>query len=465
MPARPPKAGSDGPLLKTWRQEGTSGTRAKVWLSIRRLSAITIALALIGWLAYLMLSTLLLPKSYFAYLCTDELQPLVVPPIEFTGEDFAGFTKLENALTPAGSSGKAISYGRVMSPALLQAELDALKGAPIQGDHPVILFVSAHGIVRDGKAYLICGNFTAAEGNESLDGLYSAAKLVRQLADVPGGIKLLLLDATRNDYAPRLGMIENTFADALKQEMAALNLPSVWVLNSSSPGERSHVSPALRRSVFGYMCATGLQGAADKNKDGEVKLHELANFVVFNVAQWVKQSTGDSASQTPMLLSAGGAEVVGEGDHLLYTANLPEIDPVSLSVTSAQDDDSREGIVAAVQDYLSDEVDEFGLTPIFTAIGTAKEKLGINAEGDDSAGEDSEEKQVDETDQTAQRESQNEVELGLFDEAWESNPSNCQQGRASCELCSGVVATPSRSTRLARVSATIGRTDESASAD
>jgi hypothetical protein len=416
MPAKPPKASGDGPLLKTWRQEGASGTKARVWLSVRRLSAITIAFALIGWLAYLMLSPLLLPKTYFTYLCTDELQPLAAPPLEYTGEDFAGFTKLENALTAAASGRKALSYGRLMTPEVLQAELDALRDAAIQGDHPVVLFVSAHGIVRDGKAYLICGNFTPTNGNDSLDGLYSASKLVKQLAEVPGGVKLVLLDATRNDYAPRLGMIDNTFADALEQEVATLKLPSVWVLNSSSPGEKSHVSPALRRSVFGYMCATGLQGAADKNKDGEVKLKELADFVQFNVAQWVKQSTGDAASQTPMLLSAGGVEEAAD-THLLYTANLPEIEPVSSLVTSAQDDDSRSGIVAAVQDFLSTEVDEFGFKPIFTTIGSAAEKLGLGSEEEDTDESDAE--PVDETDQTGQRESQNEVELSLFEEVWQ----------------------------------------------
>lgn len=419
MPSRPkpPKAGSDGPLLKTWRQEGVSGTRAKVWLSVRRLTAIAIALTLIGWLGYLMLSPLLLPKSYFAYWCTDELQSLVVPPIEYTGEDFAGFTKLENALTPLKTGNKALSYGRLMTPKVLQAELDALKGSAIQGDHPVIVFVSAHGIVRDGKAYLICGNFTTAEGNDSLDGLYSASKLVQQLAEIPGGIKLLLLDATRNNYAPRLGMIDNTFADALKQEISTLKLPSVWVLNSSSPGERSHISPALRRSVFGYMCATALQGAADKDKDGEVKLHELANFVQFNVSQWVKQSTGDAATQTPMLLSADGAKNIGEGDHLLYTTNLPQVEPVSATMSSAESDNLRSGIVTAIQDFLSDEVDEFGFTPIFTAIDAAKEKLGLDEGKSEIDGKQTE--STPQIDKSAQRKSQNETELGLFNEAWQ----------------------------------------------
>jgi hypothetical protein len=419
MPSRPKplKVGGDGPLLKTWRQEGVSGTRAKVWLSVRRLTAIAIALGLIGWLGYLMLSPLLLPKSYFAYWCTDELQPLVVPPIEYTGEDFAGFTKLENALTPLSAGSKALSYGRLMTPKVLQAELDALKSSAIQSDHPVIVAISAHGIVRDGKAYLICGNFTAAEGNNSLDGLFSVSKLVKQLAEVPGGIKLLLLDATRNDYAPRLGMIENTFADALKEDLSALKLPSVWVFNSTSPGERSHTSPALRRSVFGYMCAAGLQGAADKDNDGQIKLHELTNFVQFNVSNWVKQSTGDTATQTPMLLSAGGVASTGEGDHLLYTTNLPQVEPVSATMSSAGSDDSRSGIVAAIQDFLSDEVDEFGLTPIFTAIGTAKEKLGLNTE-DQGESDETEAKLPEEVDKVTQRESQNDVELDLLNEAW-----------------------------------------------
>ncbi len=110
-----------------------------------------------------------------------------------------------------------------------------------------------------------------------------------------------MLDAT--NYAPQDGtLVDNTFPALLEKAVKESADPELWVLTANASLERSHVSAAMHRSVFGYMVSQGLSGAADRDHDRVIRLDELYNYVQSAVAAWVKMATASNESQTPQLL-------------------------------------------------------------------------------------------------------------------------------------------------------------------
>ncbi|MDX1944489.1 MAG: hypothetical protein SFU86_03710, partial [Pirellulaceae bacterium] len=139
------------------------------------------------------------------------------------------------------------------------------------------------------------------------------------------------------------------FSERLVEQVAALGDPRLFVLASHSAGERSHLSPALRRSVFGYFVSTGLQGAADANRDQAIDFGELSRFVSTGVSGWVRQTTGRQARQTPVIAWGGGA-TRGGGPVLSAVpkeraAKGVQIDHVA-AVEKAREPNAAEGQVA-----------------------------------------------------------------------------------------------------------------------
>lgn len=418
-PSRPPQS---GPLLKSWRQEGPSGGKAKAWLIVRRATATLIALALVGGLAWIVLRPFFLPKTYLSFVAADDLAPLAAPPLKFVYEDLSGFARLQASLTPLSDDAPPLPFTRLARPELLEAELQAVAEAEVGPEDAVVLYIAAHGIVLDRedgpRAYLICSNFSPASPASQIEqGLYPVDKLLRQIRDLPGGPKLLLLDAGQLETAPRAGMAINLFPEMLQQAMNDLEQPvaQLWVLTANSPGERSHVSTALRRSVFGFLAAAGLQGAADLNDDGEVQLRELADYVRQNVARWVQQASGDRASQTPLLLGPARNEVAGEV-HLLYTAGLPDVPSVSAEINAAHSKDSRKSVLSNVADFMSQRVDEFAVGPASDAF----DFLASGVEEDEETPSSDSAEDTDPSGGVADRDAARRLaEYGLVERAWE----------------------------------------------
>lgn len=383
--SKAPKAGSDGPLLKTWRQEGATGARAKLWLNIRRATIALVAICLLGALGYLLISPLFQPRSYFAYFALDGLQTknsptefvnLAAPPVEFVTQDFNGFVPLKSAFTPLANS-QALRYVSMASRELVEKQLSDLEKSNLKANDTLILFISTHGLVRDGKALLMCSEFTdTGDEQASSKGLLEVAELVERIEKIPARAKLILLDVGRWDYSPRLGIAFNTFAEALESEVEALNLASTYVVTSCSAGEASHVSYSKQRSIFGYVAAAGLQGEADLNEDGEVHVDELYEYIRFNAAEWVKNATDKRESQTPVLLGAGSRG--GGGAHLLFSRGLPEV---------TEEVDSDGGVVGSVISWMGDEVDSLNYRAVTGNLDPSKITSVFTSEEDEEAEE------------------------------------------------------------------------------
>ncbi|HJS08995.1 MAG TPA: vWA domain-containing protein, partial [Pirellulales bacterium] len=114
--------------------------------------------------------------------------------------------------------------------------------------------------------------------------------------------KVLLLDCSRIYTSPRLGILENGFAEALKD--LQFKDENLFLLSSADVGQRGWVLPDLGGSAFGYFVCRGLEGEADGAiggaTDEEVTLDELYQYLRDRIGQQVQAQY--MAKQTPILL-------------------------------------------------------------------------------------------------------------------------------------------------------------------
>jgi formylglycine-generating enzyme required for sulfatase activity len=116
-------------------------------------------------------------------------------------------------------------------------------------------------------------------------------ELFRELEESGVGVKLLLVDACRND--PRAG--RSVTADAMPRAPRGMA-----ALFSCKPGERAFETDKLGKGhgVFFHHVIQGLRGAA-KNRRGEVTWDSLAIYVKEQVSDDVPVLIGKGAKQTP----------------------------------------------------------------------------------------------------------------------------------------------------------------------
>jgi uncharacterized caspase-like protein len=74
------------------------------------------------------------------------------------------------------------------------------------------------------------------------------------------------------------------------------------VFFACSPNEASYEHASIRHGVFSYHVLRGLEGAADRDRDGVVTLIELVNFATSQVREFVAANY-PNASQSPYLIS------------------------------------------------------------------------------------------------------------------------------------------------------------------
>jgi formylglycine-generating enzyme required for sulfatase activity len=120
--------------------------------------------------------------------------------------------------------------------------------------------------------------------------LISLKQLFADLDGCGAAVKLLLVDACRND--PTIG--RNANADYLRPPRG------IAALFSCKSGERAFESPKLGRGhgVFFHHVIQGLRGKA-KNERGEVTWSRLADYVIDAVSEDVPKIIGEGAKQTP----------------------------------------------------------------------------------------------------------------------------------------------------------------------
>src|SRR5262245_23603876 len=131
--------------------------------------------------------------------------------------------------------------------------------------------------------------------------------------------KVLILDAGRIDDDWSLGVVYNSFTEQLERVLKESSVPELYVLDSTSPGQRGWSAPELGGSVFGYYVAQGLQGLASRDNN-RITLLELAKFVSGEVSRYVREQR--HSNQLPRLLPAVAAN---QDFPLAYTAGAAQL--------------------------------------------------------------------------------------------------------------------------------------------
>jgi hypothetical protein len=150
---------------------------------------------------------------------------------------------------------------------------------------PIIIHLSAHGLVQGGAVYIIPGNGKAGVAGTwiRLEELLDGVKRIQ-------GDRLLLLDL-KPIVDARLGILQESLPDRVQETLTRLqqtnDLPFL-VATSCGPGSSPFVSRELARSAFGWFLDRGLAGVADgwnpgNMKDDRVSSQELVAFARDNV--------------------------------------------------------------------------------------------------------------------------------------------------------------------------------------
>jgi hypothetical protein len=345
--AKSTEAAESGKTARAGRSVWRPGRETAGWFRARRFKrgfALVLFLAAVVALLILVFPPLYHPNAQLVFLTGLDYHPLRAPPAEYAQEDSDALEKLAPVLYKHGAEPGPILLSEMRSASAMRGLPAALSEATPDGAGVLIVYIDGHGVSDNGTAYLLCRNFDPAN---PAAGRYRLSDLLRQVADSPAPLKLLILETGRIEADPRMGMLVNEFPRLLEQEVHATGNESLWVLTSNAILERSHVSRALERSVFGYFVTLGLNGAADANGDRAVDVDELYRFVRTNVAAWVRAVTGGRETQTPLLLWGGGTNLPREKLAVLLPAmNTGSGGGLKLPKTSAKFPDVAGGIAS-----------------------------------------------------------------------------------------------------------------------
>jgi len=163
-----------------------------------------------------------------------------------------------------------------------------------KGDTIVIAF-SGHGLQFEGEADAFFCPADAKPFKTNTDSLVSIGKIYRDLDASFATMKVLLVDACRDDPAASRGVsrgITSASAPPPPQGVAALF--------SCGVGEESYETPKLKHGIFFYHVIEGLKGFAADN-DQEVTFASLASYVSRRVRRDAAEIIGDGAAQSPNL--------------------------------------------------------------------------------------------------------------------------------------------------------------------
>jgi hypothetical protein len=236
------------------------------------------------------------PDPVFMPLCVSDYKLPVLPGAASAAQDCAGL--IENSYFVRIEASAASQDA-----ARLRQNLSGLKS--LQKHDAVVIYLSALAH-RDDK-----GSIQVLPADASPDDPRTWLPLrsvLERLRDCPARNKLLILDIMRPLPQPRLGVLADTVAGAIANELEASPDPHRLALCAAAPGQTTLTSPDMGRSLFGFYLEEGLRGYADGfgergKRDGRISVGELAAFVQARVDRWALRNRG--VHQTPVLLGSG----------------------------------------------------------------------------------------------------------------------------------------------------------------
>jgi formylglycine-generating enzyme required for sulfatase activity len=175
-------------------------------------------------------------------------------------------------------------------------QLELVLGLAEINDLVVVAF-SGHGVQFDNTAYL-CPTDAHLDDPSSL---VSLDWVYEQLQRCPAALKVLMVDACRND--PRIGGQRNfSPTEGTRQFAQSLEKPlpeGIVLLTSCSAGEISMEEREFGHGVFMHYVVEGLRGKADADGDGKITLNEVSRYAGQETKVYVARKF--SESQRPKL--------------------------------------------------------------------------------------------------------------------------------------------------------------------
>jgi TPR repeat protein len=184
----------------------------------------------------------------------------------------------------------------------------------------VLVALAGHGLQFNGFAdSFFCPVDARPFADEaSRKTLLSLNEVYRQLEQNGAGVKLLLVDACRNDPNPARG-----------RGLDGSNTPrpprGVAALFSCSPGEKAFEHEEYRHGIFFHHVLEGLRGRA-KDGEGDVTWDSLQNYVRKRVTADVPRLFRDETQQTPCLRAG---DLAGIPPVLVERSAAGDADPVT----------------------------------------------------------------------------------------------------------------------------------------
>lgn len=202
----------------------------------------------------------------------------------------------------------------------IERQLDLVLGLVEREDLVVVAF-SGHGVHIDTKSFLCPTEARLTEPGTliSLDTVYE------RLNKCPAALKLLLVDACRND--PRVGGQKSLGkpTEVIKQFASSLEHPpeGILLLSSCAPGQVSMEESEFGHGVFMNYVLDGLRGQADSDKNGHVSLLELYKYA--NRETKLHVARRYNGYQTPALKG----DIADDFDLTVATVNLQVADALA----------------------------------------------------------------------------------------------------------------------------------------
>jgi tetratricopeptide (TPR) repeat protein len=173
---------------------------------------------------------------------------------------------------------------------VIEHQLDLILTMADRGDLLVVGF-SGHGVHVDGKSYLCPMDARLRD----VHSMICVETLYQRLAKCPATLKVVLVDACRDDPRPS-GDKSIGPAPELEPLGRTLERPpeGIYCLTSCAPGETSKEDVRLGHGVFMHFVLEGLRGAADLNHRGKVSLLELCRYATMETKLYVRDKYNES---------------------------------------------------------------------------------------------------------------------------------------------------------------------------
>jgi WD40 repeat protein/uncharacterized caspase-like protein len=214
----------------------------------------------------------------------------------------------------------------------IRKQLKAFLDERTHADSVLIAF-AGHGVQFKGdrECYLCPADADLDDDGRST--LIPLGKVYDRLQQCGAGVKLVLVDACRND--PRINTSRSPRA-IIDLESVAAERPEppggMAVLYSCSRGQKAFEDPKLEHGVFFHFLILGLRGKAADPDTGEVTLGRLTDYVGRAVDDYTRRHHGQR--QTPSLLKSemNGPVVLARVDPATVSASATA--PVSVRATA-----------------------------------------------------------------------------------------------------------------------------------